>query len=174
VLPSSLTGGIGTAFSNEKAPAPHLAYTITPAPVLEMKPQRTPPSGYKEFRSEFYKFQLFYPDNFEVKEYKGEESTATYTFKAADGHSLEIFIVPYGDRQISEARFKMDEPSGILDQMSTSTIDGALAASFYGRDPSMGDTAEVWFIGRGFLYEITTYKELDQWLSQQLATWQFL
>jgi hypothetical protein len=174
VLSPSLTAAIGAAFSSKQAPAAHLAYTITTAPVLETKAPRTPPAGYQEFRSEFYKFQLFYPDDFEVKEYKGKESTAIYTFKAADGHSFEIFIVPYGDPQISKERFQMDEPSGILENMSTTTIDGVVAAFFNGRNASMGDTAEVWFIGRGFLYEVTTYKELAPWLSQLLATWQFL
>jgi hypothetical protein len=37
----------------------------------------------------------------------------------------------------------------------------------------MGDTREVWFIKGGFLYEVTTYKQLDTWLAQILQTWQF-
>jgi hypothetical protein len=29
----------------------------------------------------------------------------------------------------------------------------------------MGDTREIWFIHGGFLYEVTTYKQLDSWLA---------
>jgi hypothetical protein len=37
----------------------------------------------------------------------------------------------------------------------------------------MGDTREVWFIHGGFLYEVTTYKQLDSWLAPIMQTWQF-
>jgi hypothetical protein len=36
---------------------------------------------------------------------------------------------------------------------------------FYGNNSIVGDTCEIWFIHGGFLYEVTTYKELDSWLS---------
>jgi hypothetical protein len=32
---------------------------------------------------------------------------------------------------------------------------------------------EIWFIHDGFLYEVTTYKELDSWLATIMQTWQF-
>jgi hypothetical protein len=32
---------------------------------------------------------------------------------------------------------------------------------FFGSNSAMGDTREIWFIHGGFLYEVTTYKELD-------------
>jgi hypothetical protein len=38
----------------------------------------------------------------------------------------------------------------------------------------MGDAREVWFIKSGYLFEVTTYKPLDSWLSQILQTWKFL
>ena len=38
----------------------------------------------------------------------------------------------------------------------------------------MGDAREVWFIKNGFLYEVTTYKELDAWLASIMQTWKFI
>jgi hypothetical protein len=45
--------------------------------------------------------------------------------------------------------------------------------AFHGFDAAMGQTYEVWFIRGGFRYEISTYKELEPWLNQILATWRF-
>jgi len=38
----------------------------------------------------------------------------------------------------------------------------------------LGDTAEIWFVSGGYLYEVTTLKPLAGWLSQIMGTWQFL
>jgi hypothetical protein len=50
------------------------------------------------------------------------------------------------------------------------TIAGVPALAFHDFDAAMGQTYEVWFIRGGFLYEISTYKELEPWLNQILAT----
>ena len=53
-------------------------------------------------------------------------------------------------------------------------VDGAHATMFFGNNAIMGDTREVWFIRGGFLYEVTTYKELDTWLGGIMRTWKFI
>ena len=53
-------------------------------------------------------------------------------------------------------------------------VDGTPATMFFGKNLIMGDTQEVWFIKNGFLYEVTTYKELDQWLAGIMKTWKFM
>ena len=53
-------------------------------------------------------------------------------------------------------------------------IDGVPAKSFFGYNDAMGDTREVWLIHGGFLYEVTTYKSLDDWLTLILQTWKFI
>jgi hypothetical protein len=79
--------------------------------------------------------------------------------------------------RLSEARFKLDEhePSGAFDQPTdVMMIDGVHATMFYGSNPIMGDTREVWFIHGGFLYEVTTFKQLDSWLAGIMQTWRFV
>ena len=49
------------------------------------------------------------------------------------------------------------------------TVDGVQAVRFHGQDAQIGDTYEVWFIKDGFLYEVTTYKQLEPWLDQILS-----
>ena len=53
-------------------------------------------------------------------------------------------------------------------------VDGMPAKSFFGYNDQMGDTREVWFIHGGFLYEVTTYKPLDTWLTAILQSWKFI
>jgi hypothetical protein len=86
---------------------------------------------------------------------------------------FEVYVTPYSDRQITDAQFKTDEPSGVVNQLTDMTIDGAPATMFYGNNSIMGDTREIWFIHGGFLYEVTTYKQLDSWLAPIMQTWQF-
>ena len=52
-------------------------------------------------------------------------------------------------------------------------VGGVPAKSFFGYNDAMGDTLEVWLIHGGFLYEVTTYKPLDAWLTPILQTWKF-
>jgi hypothetical protein len=32
----------------------------------------------------------------------------------------------------------------------------------------------MWFIHNGFLYELTTYKAFDAWLTQAIQSWRFI
>jgi hypothetical protein len=52
-------------------------------------------------------------------------------------------------------------------------IDGASGIAFFGFDARVGQTREIWFIHNHFLYEVTTYKELDSWLNEIMSTWRF-
>jgi hypothetical protein len=54
------------------------------------------------------------------------------------------------------------------------TVDGARGIEFFSNAPRLNDTREVWFIHGGFLYEMTTYKELDTWLKPIMQSWQWI
>ena len=57
----------------------------------------------------------------------------------------------------------MDEPSGVRNDQTETSVDGALALTFHGFDAVMGQTYEVWFIKGDFLYEVSTYKRARTW-----------
>lgn len=156
--------------------APERVVVSTASPVVS-KPSvatREIPDGYKEFRSDFYRFSLLYPDDLSVREYRGPDTTLTVSFDAKDGKGFQIFVVPYGGDQISGQRFKLDVPSGVREEPTDILIDGTQAIAFFSADSALGDTREVWFIKNGFLYEVTTFKELDTWLAGIMQTWMFL
>jgi hypothetical protein len=133
------------------------------------------PEGLREYQSTMYHFSLLYPQELSVAETAEGGGASTVTFQnVQEVKGFQIFIVPYAEAQISDARFKEDEPSGVREQLTNIVLDGATGAAFYSTDAALGETREVWFVRGGYLYEVTTLRPLDSWLSQIMQTWQFL
>jgi hypothetical protein len=133
------------------------------------------PAGWREYRNEAYRFMLYYPGTLSVRTHDEGGGAATVVFesiKPAEG--FQVFIVPYAANQVSEERFRQDEPSGVRAQMQAVSVDGAQGASFFSTNIALGETAEIWFIHDGYLYEVTTLKALAPWLSDVMQTWKFL
>lgn len=122
-----------------------------------------------------YHFKISYPTGLNVHVYDEDGGARTITFEdASPGEGFQIFIVPYSQNYITPERFKTDDPSGVMTDPQDIAVDGAPAKIFYGYNDQMGDTREVWFIHGGFLYEVTTYKALDDWLGTIMLSWRFL
>ena len=171
---------VRTSYTNKQAddamvkkPSGPIVTSVPNAPPLTAP--RTPPSGFKEYRNEFYRFQLFYPEDMRVTLFKEKGSAATIVFDMADqSRSFQVFVKPFGGTEITQTVMLRDEPSGVFDQLGETQIANTRAITFFGKNVSMGDTKEIWFIQQGFLYEVTTYKQLDQWLAQIMTSWVFL
>ena len=147
----------------------------TQGPALPLGPHRQAPAGYKEYYDSRYRFSFFYPDDLAVKAYDEGSGAATITFQNPDTvQGFQIFVVPYGATQVTEDQFRKDEPSGVREGLQGIVVDGATGASFYSTNPALGDTAEVWFIHGGHLYEVTTLKPLAPWLSGIMQSWKFI
>jgi hypothetical protein len=76
--------------------------------------------------------------------------------------------------KITQERFAMDEPSGVMNSPINITLDGAAATEFLSSNTAMGDSREIWFLRGGYLYEITTPRALDAWLLNIMQTWHFI
>ncbi|HEX5774956.1 MAG TPA: hypothetical protein VFY28_03295 [Candidatus Paceibacterota bacterium] len=136
---------------------------------------RTPPAGHQEYRNDRYHFSLFYPEAISPTEYQEKGNAFTVTFEGeGDAHFFQVFILPYKESQITPARLKRDIPTGVVREQTPIVIDGASATMFYSTNAILGDTREVWFIRDGYLYEVTTTREQDAWLSTVMATWKFI
>jgi hypothetical protein len=130
--------------------------------------------GMKTYKSPVLHFELAYPQDLSVKEY-GDADTSTIVFEDPKGEKgFQVFVVPYSGDTVSDKRFKMDEPSGVMKDPTQVVIDGTTAIAFWSSNTLFGETREVWFIKNGFLYEVTTYKDLDSWLAGVMATWKFI
>src|SRR6202171_5147237 len=153
------------AFSTS-TPAVHSASTSTTQNVTQ---------GRRHYSNKAFHFSLLYPENLQVQEYKEQGGGFTVTFQDIEAdQEFQVYVTPYSGDQISEAQFKLDEPSGVRKNQTDVVVDGARGTMFFSSYPRMNETLEVWFINRGFLYEVTTYKELDSWLAQIMQTWKFI
>jgi hypothetical protein len=63
--------------------------------------------------------------------------------------------------------------AGVRNDPHEMTVDGMKALAFHGFDAAMGQTSEVWFIKNHFLYEVSTYKELESWPVMALGRLRF-
>ncbi len=166
---------IYTQGANTVQPQGAAAGTASAAEAPLLKPHRVAPQGKKEYYNERYRFSFFYPSNLTAKEYDEGGGAMTFIFQDAEAaQGLQIFVVPYSAPQVSAERFKQDVPSGVRQGAQDVDIDGATATSFYSTNTALGETAEVWFIHDGYLFEVTTLKPLAPWFAQIMVTWWFL
>jgi hypothetical protein len=144
------------------------AATSTTTPALSQSTPVTQETaqGIRLYENAAFHFSLTYPDTLQATEYQEAGGALTVSFQdPSTNDSFEVYTTPYSGTQITEARFKLDEPSGTFLQPTNVVISGVNATMFYGYNPLMGDTREVWFIHGGILYEVATYKQLDTWLA---------
>ncbi len=136
---------------------------------------RSIPAGWKEYFQGTYHVSLLYPDTVSVQERHEQGTALTVTFQdvGVPRRGFQLFIVPYGEKQITAERFKMDIPSGVMSEIGDIVIGGVPGIKFWSTDTSIGETREVWFIHHGFLYEFTAPRESDEWLQSILKTWRF-
>lgn len=136
------------------------------------------PDNSNLFKSEKYGFSLEYPKELAIKEYEEGGGSHTIIFqKIGELFGFQIFVTPYSKDEITEAQLTKDIRSGEIRRPTEILIgkDGDIRALIFETDSSIiGETREVWFINNGYLYEVTTYLEHDQWLSDILSTFEFI
>lgn len=137
-------------------------------------PPRTPPEGFREYRSERYGFALFYPEEMGVTEQDEGQGAMTITFEDASArHGFQIFVVPYNKSSISDARFMQDVPSGVRENLTEMQVYGVTATAFNSVDSFVGETREIWFIANTHLYEMTTTRDAAADLDEIVRTLKF-
>jgi hypothetical protein len=137
--------------------------------------QAEPPPNSKQYQNAQYHISLYYPDDLTVTEQPVGGTSLVILFKdAATQQGFEIFVTPYDQPKITQQRFLLDEPSGVMNDPQNVTIDGAAATEFFSSNPAMGTSCEIWFLYGGYLYEVTTPQPLQSWLLQIMASWNFI
>ena len=166
---SSLISGDGSTLS-EAAVAPVQKAIAKSVPATSHVTEDMLGYSNKDFH-----FGLLFPNNLRATEYKEQGGAFTVSFQDPNtNEGFQVYVTPYNGKQIDTARFKLDEPSGVYQEPTDVVIDGTQGTMFFSANTVMGNTREVWFIRGGFLYEVTTYKELDTWLAGIMQTWKFI
>ncbi|MDB5189262.1 MAG: hypothetical protein JWL82_219 [Parcubacteria group bacterium] len=171
VLVASVAVGAYFAFHAPPAAVPASA----PITAVTKSAPREVPSGTREYRSVAYHVSLLYPEGLSVAERTENGGARTIVFQNPDTQEgFQIFIVPYTDAKVSQARFRADLPTGVRENEHAAIVGGVPGASFDSTDLSLGETREIWFIHGGYLYEVTSLRTLDTWLNGIMETWLFL
>ena len=132
------------------------------------------PDHSELYRNDHYRFSLYYPEMLVLEEYDEGGDARTLVFSDPEtGYGFQIFIIPYAEDSVTSERFRQDSPSGVFKEPLNVLIDGAPATAFFSSNSIMGDTREVWIINGGYLYEVTTFKEFDDWFVPIMETWRF-
>lgn len=143
----------------------------------ELATPAKPPPGYIKYENKKYGFSYYHSPQAVITEYdegKGAMTVVQENLQKVRG--LQIFIVPYYEKTISEERFKADIPSGVRKNAEKTSIGkrGVEAVTFNSYDQFLGETREVWFIYNGYLYEVTTFRGVGDWFTPIMQTWRFL
>ena len=136
---------------------------------------RSAPAGQKEYASATYKFSVFYPQELAATEYSEAIGGRTISFENADGSKgFQIYITPYGSSQIPQSRILYDTHNTATTPQEVVLADGTHALIFFSQGGALGKMREVWFVHGNYLFEVTTYADLDSWLSQIMHSWEFI
>lgn len=134
-----------------------------------------------QYRDPKSRFTMSIPSDFQAADMnQGEDGDAVVFGKKAGFDSFQktgfqIFILPFDEEgPMTAQRIHNDLPDLPIANEKNVLIDGVTAMVFESEDHDIGPTIEVWFVRKGFLYQITAYREYEAPLSQILSAWKFI
>lgn len=129
---------------------------------------------YRQYLNTVRGFSLRYPKELSVKEYDEGDETYTILFEDKTGEKgFQIFFTPYKYDTIVRSRILKDVPSGKFTEPVEVIISSGIRALAFFSEGNLGRMREIWFLHNGYLYEATSYANLDDWLAEIMQTWQF-
>lgn len=161
---------VGSAFEKNSTTT-----VAVPEPLKESEPATQAVSAdLRSYTNRAYHFYIEFPKGLVGHEYAEHDGAMSVTFQNPETNAgFQVYVTPYAGKQIDDARFKLDNPSGVRIDPTPVVVDGVTATMFFSKNV-IGDTREVWFIHDGYLYEVTSYKELDAWLAEIMRSWKFI
>ena len=143
--------------------------------------------GFNKFVHPTMGFSFEYPEELKVESFKESDGGETIVFQKRGDQldwptekktGFQIFVVPFDDEGNGLALEKIkNDLAGITIEEPEEAFIGNNAGQpkkawiFWIKNPQIGKTREVWFTDGGYLFEITTYEHLDNWLANIMSTW---
>lgn len=129
----------------------------------------------KEYNHPVYNFKFKYPKDFTISRYPDADGEVVLVQNATSGHGFQIFTVPFtdSDTTITKERINSSDPTIKVSDQQNVTIGNSGKGLAFISGSGTDQKREVWFIYKGVLYEITTFKKDDDLLRSVLSTWIF-
>jgi hypothetical protein len=87
--------------------------------------------------------------------------------------SFQIFVTPFDEPgPITPERIEQDLPGLQMNDIQYATLDGVKTIFFHSNASGL-DTYEAWMVTRGRMYQVLTYRGMEDFLHQVLGTWQW-
>ena len=132
------------------------------------------PNVYKNTN---YGFSFRYPSTLKVGESTaGDGATTILAQDVAEHIGFQVYITPFTDPDpvITAARVAESIPNLTIEEAQQAQLSGSSeGVTFLTKDPSFGESRQVWVVYKQHLYQISTYSSQDALLRKVLATWVF-
>ncbi len=132
-------------------------------------------NGGSLYTNNKYEFEVTLPPDYNPRELTTEAGdTIVFENKAGDG--VQILISPFDTiKVLTSDMIKKSIPDLKMDNIQTVDIGVEhKGVAFISDNPDFGGASrDVWFVYKGFLYQISTYARLDSLLQSIFSTWQF-
>src|SRR3989338_945017 len=119
-------------------------------------------------------FSFDYPEGYNIGEFSDGLDGEQQLLVQKDSVGFQLKITPFEeDVTLTEERIEEDVPDIVINEPIQIKVGEAIALAFLSESESLGQTREVWWVYRGYLYQITTYTEFDETMVKILETWRF-
>lgn len=144
--------------------------------------------NFQRYLNHEYGFSLEYPKSWSAKTFQEENIGKTILFQGGEREGFQIFITPFYeglekapqyqrlDDLLTRERILRDLPSAVIEgpmEVLIGPSKNLRALLFWSEDPLIGRTREVWFVQKGYLYEVTAYAQIDELLAGIMSTFVF-
>lgn len=88
---------------------------------------------------------------------------------------FQLYITPYSgsSASVTAAHVAQDLPNIDMRDAQGVVIAGAPGVTFLATDPNFGNSRQVWFVHKGYLYQASTYSSQGSLLGKVLSAWAF-
>ncbi|OHA17848.1 MAG: hypothetical protein A2664_00080 [Candidatus Taylorbacteria bacterium RIFCSPHIGHO2_01_FULL_46_22b] len=132
----------------------------------------------ENYNNPTYNFSFKHPKDFSVSSVSsGDGGDAILVQNLAKNIGVQILVTPFdgGDVDITAEVIQGDIPDmKILDPQEVLVGNNRKGLAFMSDNEAFGGKSrEVWFVYGGYLYQISTYADFDEFLKGLFSTWEF-
>jgi hypothetical protein len=127
------------------------------------------------YKDPLYPFSFRYPPGFKVNTVSDEDRYTLLLQDTGVKSGIQISLIPFDESAdtLTQARIEKDIPGIVMQDVQPLLLgdSGGKGLAFRSNNPLFGSSREVWFVYKGYLYQITTYTSQDELLQAIMNTW---
>lgn len=168
--------GFGIFFSLKSTPPENTA-EITEEVKEEIKQDKatlaTPVTAVR-YENTKYSFSFEKPSGYTVGVLRDDVGETLLVQNAKISSGFQVYITPLdGPVVLTKEQIQKDLPGTAVNNAKTFKLDGKADGLMFESSGSAGDSFEVWFIYKNFLYQVSSYKAYAPELQKIINTWRF-